>query len=51
VIERLRWAQDPRGGFTLVVPKDLAGLIGERPEARLQAFARVVERTLRMEAR
>lgn len=51
VLERLRWAQDPRGGFTLVVPKDLGGLVGERPEARLQAFARVVERTLRLEVR
>ncbi|WP_244631076.1 Ppx/GppA phosphatase family protein [Aureimonas sp. ME7] len=51
VLERLRWAQDPRGGFTLAVPKDLAGLLGERPEARLQAFAKVVERTLRLEVR
>lgn len=51
VLERLRWAQDPRGGFTLVIPRDLAGLMGERPDARLQAFARIIDRTLRMEVR
>ncbi|SDO04358.1 Ppx/GppA family phosphatase [Aureimonas jatrophae] len=51
VLGRLRWLQDPRGGFTLAVPRELAGLIGERPEARLQAFSRIVDRTLRMEAR
>ena len=51
VLERLRWAQDPRGGFTLVIPKEFAGLLGERPDARLQAFAKIIERTLRMEVR
>ena len=51
VLDRFRWAQDPRGGFTLVIPRDLGELIGERPEGRLQQFAKVVEKTLRMEAR
>ena len=51
VLPRLRWAQDPRGGFTLVVPKDLGGLVGERPEGRLDQLAKTVERKLRMEVR
>jgi exopolyphosphatase/guanosine-5'-triphosphate,3'-diphosphate pyrophosphatase len=51
VLDQLRWAQDPRGGFTLVVPKKLGALIGERPEGRLQQFARIIGKTLRMEAR
>ncbi|WP_062229329.1 Ppx/GppA family phosphatase [Aureimonas frigidaquae] len=51
VLERLRWIQDPRGGFTLVVPKDLAELVGERPRARFQQFAKVIDRTLRLEVR
>ena len=51
VLGRLQWKQDPRGGFSLVVPRDLEGLLGERPEARLQAFARIVERTLRFDVR
>ncbi|WP_331684628.1 Ppx/GppA family phosphatase [Consotaella aegiceratis] len=51
VLDQLRWVQDPRGGFTLVLPKGLAGLMGDRPENRLQQLAKLVERTLRMEAR
>ena len=51
VLDRLRWAQDPRGGLTLVLPRDLAGLLGERPEGRLQQFGQIVSRKLRMEAR
>lgn len=51
VLDQIKWAQDPRGGFTLVLPAHLADLIGERPEGRLQQFAKVVEKTLRMEAR
>ncbi|MFD2236047.1 Ppx/GppA phosphatase family protein [Aureimonas populi] len=51
ILPHLSWIQDPRGGFTLAVPPRFAGLIGERPQARLQHFAKVVERTLRMEVR
>lgn len=51
VLDQLKWAQDPRGGFTLVIPRALAALIGERPEGRLQQFAKTVDKTLRMEAR
>ncbi|MCB8835999.1 Ppx/GppA family phosphatase [Aurantimonas sp. VKM B-3413] len=51
VLDQLKWAQDPRGGFTLVVPGALGALVGERPDGRLQQFARVVEKTLRLEAR
>lgn len=48
VLARLRWERR-NGGFALVVPADLAPLLGERPEARLQAFARIVEKDLRYE--
>ena len=51
VLGRLQWKQDPRGGFSLVVPRGLEPLLGERPEARLQAFGKVVERTLRFDVR
>jgi len=51
VLNQIKWAQDPRGGFTLVIPADLADLVGERPEGRLQQFAKVVDKTLRMEVR
>lgn len=51
ILDRLRWAQDPRGGFTLVLPGDLSDLRGERPEGRLQQLAKVVDKTLRIEAR
>ncbi|WP_116002589.1 Ppx/GppA family phosphatase [Consotaella salsifontis] len=51
LLERLRWVQDPRGGFTLAVPPELGGLIGSRVDNRLQNFAKLVERTLRLEAR
>ena len=51
VLDQIKWAQDPRGGFTLVIPQHLADLVGERPEGRLQQFAKVVEKTLRMEVR
>ncbi|MCQ0989760.1 Ppx/GppA family phosphatase [Jiella marina] len=51
ILDQFKWAQDPRGGFTLAIPARLADLIGERPEGRLQQFARVVEKTLRLEAR
>lgn len=51
VLPRLAWTQDPRGGFALVIPADLAGLLGERPEGRLDQFARIVERPLRIQVR
>lgn len=51
VLDRFRWAQDPRGGFTLILPKDLEGLIGARPEGRLEQFAKIVKQPLRLEAR
>ncbi|MBC8129474.1 MAG: exopolyphosphatase, partial [Rhizobiaceae bacterium] len=51
VLPRLKWMQDPRGGFALVLPKDLAGLVGERPEGRLEQFGKIVERTLRLDIR
>lgn len=51
ILDQFKWAQDPRGGFTLAMPAHLADLIGERPEGRLQQFARIVDKTLRMEAR
>lgn len=51
VLDRLRWASDPRGGFTLVVPKDLEGLLGERPAGRVQQFGKIVDRKLRLEVR
>ncbi|SMC51995.1 exopolyphosphatase / guanosine-5'-triphosphate,3'-diphosphate pyrophosphatase [Fulvimarina manganoxydans] len=51
VLDRFRWAQDPRGGFTLVIPAELGDLIGERPEGRLQQFSKLVGQPLRLEAR
>lgn len=49
ILERLRWRQDPRGGFTLLLPPDLAGLISEKPIGRLEQFARIVDRKLRLD--
>ncbi|WP_425342145.1 Ppx/GppA family phosphatase [Jiella mangrovi] len=51
ILDQFKWAQDPRGGFTLVIPPSFADLIGERPDGRLQQFAKVVGKVLRMEAR
>jgi exopolyphosphatase/guanosine-5'-triphosphate,3'-diphosphate pyrophosphatase len=51
ILPLFKWAQDPRGGFALVLPPELAGLIGERPIGRLEQFGKVVERTLRFEVR
>lgn len=51
VLPRLKWTQDPRGGFALVLPKDLGGLLGERPEGRLEQFGKIVEKKLRLEVR
>ena len=51
VLPRLRWAPDPRGGYALVIPAELGGLVGERPEGRLDHFSKIVERKLRLEVR
>ena len=51
VLDDIKWAADARGGITLVIPQHLAALVGERPEGRLQQFARTVDKTLRMEVR
>ena len=51
ILDQFKWAQDPRGGFTLVMPAQFADLNGERPDGRLQQFAKIVDKTLRMEAR
>ncbi|KQT52943.1 exopolyphosphatase [Aureimonas sp. Leaf460] len=50
ILGRLQWRQDPRGGYTLLLPRDLAGLISEKPVSRLDAFSKVVDRKLRIEA-
>ncbi len=49
ILDRLRWRSDPRGGFTLMLPTDLAGLLSDKPVARLENFARIVDRRLRLE--
>ncbi|MCD2470831.1 Ppx/GppA family phosphatase [Jiella sp. MQZ9-1] len=51
ILDQFKWAQDPRGGFTLVLPAHLADLVGERPDGRLQQFAKIVGKSLRIEAR
>jgi exopolyphosphatase/guanosine-5'-triphosphate,3'-diphosphate pyrophosphatase len=50
ILGRLQWRQDPRGGYTLLLPRDLAGLISEKPVSRLETFAKIVDRKLRIEA-
>jgi exopolyphosphatase / guanosine-5'-triphosphate,3'-diphosphate pyrophosphatase len=49
ILPRLRWRQDPRGGFTLLLPSDLAGLVSEKPIARLDSFSRILSRKLRLD--
>ncbi len=41
VVDRLQWRIDPEGVRELVVPADLAAMVGERPEARLAQLAKV----------
>jgi exopolyphosphatase/guanosine-5'-triphosphate,3'-diphosphate pyrophosphatase len=50
VIPRLRWETNADGSMTLVVPKELEALLGERPSGRLAQLARVTGKTLRMVA-
>ncbi len=46
VIPRLRWRAQPDGGLTLIIPRSLAALEGERPAGRLAQLARIVGRNL-----
>jgi exopolyphosphatase/guanosine-5'-triphosphate,3'-diphosphate pyrophosphatase len=48
VIPRLRWEARANGALALVVPRDLAGLAGERPAGRLGHLARVTGRKLEL---
>jgi exopolyphosphatase / guanosine-5'-triphosphate,3'-diphosphate pyrophosphatase len=50
VIPQLRWEENDRGGLTLVIPKSHAGLMGERPEGRLQQLGRITGKLLDMRA-
>ena len=50
VIPKLRWEANDRGGLTLVIPASHAGLMGERPDGRLQQLARMTGRLLDMRA-
>lgn len=49
LIPRLRWRDHGDAGLTLLVPKDVGGLIGERPRGRLEQLARIVGLDLEME--
>ena len=42
LIPRLRWMDHGDHGLTLMVPKDKAGLVGERPNGRLQQLSRIL---------
>jgi exopolyphosphatase/guanosine-5'-triphosphate,3'-diphosphate pyrophosphatase len=46
VMPRLRWESFGNGGLALVIPRDLAGLYGERPAGRLAQLARITGRKL-----
>jgi exopolyphosphatase/guanosine-5'-triphosphate,3'-diphosphate pyrophosphatase len=46
VIPRLRWRAQADGGLTLIIPRSLAALEGERPAGRLAQLARIVGRNL-----
>jgi exopolyphosphatase/guanosine-5'-triphosphate,3'-diphosphate pyrophosphatase len=48
IIPRLGWRTDPDGTLALVVPADHANLMGERPDARMQQLARILERPMRI---
>ena len=50
VIPRLRWETRDDGGLALVIPGDLAQLIGERPEGRLMHLARLTGKSLAFRA-
>ncbi len=48
VIPRLRWEKRGDRAFTLYVPADLAGLMGERPEGRMAGLAKVTGLDLKL---
>lgn len=50
VIPRLRWETAEDGAMTLVVPRELKDLLGERPNGRLAHLARETKRQLRIVA-
>ena len=50
IIPRLRWDAHVDGSMSLVVPKDRADLLGERPNGRIAQLARLTGRTLRLVA-
>lgn len=48
VIPRLRWERHGDDAFTLLVPADKAGLMGERPEGRMAALSKVAGMDLKL---
>ncbi len=50
VIPRLRWDKHEDGSLSLVVPRELEALLGERPNGRVAQLARVTGKTLRLVA-
>jgi exopolyphosphatase/guanosine-5'-triphosphate,3'-diphosphate pyrophosphatase len=46
VMPRLKWRTGEGGRLSLVVPRDYAGLMGERPDARMVHLARVLNRPM-----
>ncbi|MFZ1681315.1 MAG: Ppx/GppA phosphatase family protein [Rhizobiaceae bacterium] len=49
LMPRLKWEDHGDAGLVLRVPKDKAGLIGERPKGRLEQLARIVGLDLTMD--
>ncbi|WP_420960047.1 exopolyphosphatase [Brucella sp. IR073] len=48
IIPRLEWRKLENGGLELVVPKEHADLVAERPEGRLQHLAKLVGKELHL---
>jgi len=48
VIPHLGWRKAADGKLELVVPKRLAGLVGERPASRLEHLSRVLQRPMQL---
>ncbi|MBX3575635.1 MAG: exopolyphosphatase [Rhizobiaceae bacterium] len=48
VIPRLRWERRGDRAFTLLVPRDKAGLMGERPDGRIAQLAKVAGMDLKL---
>jgi exopolyphosphatase/guanosine-5'-triphosphate,3'-diphosphate pyrophosphatase len=46
VIPRLKWEEQGDGTLALVLPRELAGLYGERPVGRLAQLAKIANRPL-----